>query len=318
MGEGRRFKVSLLISCGVHLGFILFLPQLRFAPPPTEPEYLEVALIRPTPIRVKSVARKVTPKKPTETSQAKPKKVEPKPAKVEVKAIKVEPKPAKVEVKAIKVEAEASKAPAIESLPVKVEPKAPPEMPLLGISGGAGEKLPVSPPPIASESPTKVPIPLAGERPSLGSGTGDVGPLSAGMRRGVSKEKQVLPGPGGEGVAPKAAFHLKGDLGYEGEGGEGGEGVSAGRIAGPAGGRKILRSTEPEYPAWAEASGIEGRVDLKFWVLPSGEVSEVEVDKTSGRSEFDNLASQALREWRFERIEEKEKQWGIIPFIFEF
>ena len=290
MGEGRRFKVSLLISCGVHLGFFLFLPQLKFAPPPTELEYLEVALIKPTPIRAKSAVRKVTPKKPTETSQAKPKKVE--------------AKPVKIEVKAIKVEAEA--------------PKAAPEMPLLGISGGAGEKLPVSPPPVTSESPTKVPIPLAGERPSLGSGTGDVGPLSSGMRRGVSKEKQLLPGPGGEGVAPKAAFHLEGDLGYEGEGGEGGEGVSAGRIAGPAGERRILRSTEPEYPAWAEASGIEGRVELKFWVLPSGEVSEVEVDKTSGRSEFDNLASQALREWRFERIEEKEKQWGIIPFIFEF
>jgi len=304
MGEGRRFKVSLLISCGVHLGFFLFLPQLKFAPPPTEPEYLEVALIKPTPIPAKSAVRKVTPKKPTETSQAKPKKVE--------------AKPVKIEVKAIKVEAEAPKAPAVESLPVKVEPKAPPEMLLLGISGGAGEKLPVSPPPVASESLTKVPIPLAGERPSLGSGTGDVGPLSSGMRRGVSKEKQVLPGPGGEGVAPKAAFHLEGDLGYEGEGGEGGEGVSAGRIAGPAGGRRIERSTEPEYPAWAEASGIEGRVDLKFWVLPSGEVSEVEVDKTSGRSEFDNLASQALREWRFEPIEEKEKQWGIIPFIFEF
>ncbi len=290
MGEGRRFKVSLLVSCGVHLGFILFLPQLKLAPPPTEPEYLEVALIRPTPVKAKGAVRKVTPKKPTETSQVKPKKVE--------------AKPVKIEVKAIKVEAEA--------------PKAPLEMPLLGISGGAGEKLPVSPPPIASESLTKVPIPLAGERPSLGSGTGDVGPLSSGMRRGVSKEKQVLPGPGGEGVAPKAAFHLEGDLGYEGEGGEGGEGVSAGRIAGPAGGRRILRSTEPEYPAWAEASGIEGRVDLKFWVLPSGEVSEVEVDKTSGRLEFDNLASQALREWRFEPIEEKEKQWGIIPFIFEF
>ncbi len=290
MGEGRRFKVSLLVSFGVHLGFILFLPHLKLAPPPIKPEYLEVALIKPTRIQAKGTVRKVTPKKPTETSQAKPKKVE--------------AKPVKIEVKAMKVEAEA--------------PKAPPEMPLLGISGGAGEKLPVAPPAIASESLIKVPIPLSGERPSLGSGTGDVGSLSPGTRRGVSKEKQVLPGPGGEGVAPKAGFDLKGDLGYEGEGGEGGEGVSYGRVSGPAGGRRILRRTEPEYPAWAEASGIEGRVDLKFWVLPSGEVSEVEVDKTSGRSEFDNLASQALREWRFERIEEKEKQWGIIPFIFEF
>jgi TonB family protein len=297
MGEGRRFKLSLLISFGIHLCLILFLPELRLAAPPPPPKYVEVTLIKPTPIQVRRSARKVSPKKPVKASQVKPKKVQ--------------PKPEKVKVEAVKVEAKAPKATA-------VEPKAPPRMPLLGISGGPSQKLPVSPPPVKWESPTKMPIPFVEEKPSLGGGTGDVGPLSSGMRRGISKERQVLPAPGGENLPPKAAFYVKGDLAYQGEGGEGGEGVSPGRIKGPAGGRRILRSVEPSYPAWAEASGVKGEVELKFWVSPAGEVSEVEVWKTSGWSGFDNSASQALRQWRFEPIEEKERQWGIIFFVFEF
>ena len=305
MGEGRRFKLSLLISIGIHLCLILFLPELKLETPPlSEPEYVEVALIKPTPIRARSPVTRVSPKEPIKTSQVKPEK------------IKAEP--AKVKVEAVKVEAEVPKAVAAESLAVKVEPKAPARMPLLGISGGPGEKLPVSPPPVTSESPTKLPIPFAEEKPSLGTGTGDVGPLPSGMRRGISKERQVLAGPGGEGLAPKASFYLKGDLAYQGEGGEGGEGVSPGRIKGPVGGRRILRNGEPEYPAWAEASGVKGKVELKFWVLPGGEVSQVEVWKTSGWSGFDSSASQALKEWRFEPIEGREKQWGIISFVFEF
>ncbi len=303
MGEGRRFKLGLLISCGIHLCLILFLPELKLAPPPSPPEYVEVALIKPTPIQVKRPAIKV--------SQIQPKKVQPKPEKVKAE-------PAKVKVEAVKVEPKVPKATAVEPAGVKVEPKAPPSMPLLGISGGPSEKLPVSPPLAKWESPTKIPIPFVEEKPSLGRGTGDVGPLSPGMRRGVSKERQVLPAPGGEGVAPKAAFYVKGDLGYEGEGAEGGEGVSPGRITGPAGGRKYLRTAEPEYPARAEARGVQGRVELKFWVTPAGEVSEVELHKTSGWPDYDNAASQALRQWRFEPIEEKERQWGIISFVFEF
>lgn len=295
MGEGRRFKLSVLISFGIHLGLILFLPELRFASPPP-PEYVEVTLIKPTPIQVKRPAIKV--------SQIQPKKVQ--------------PKPEKVKVEAVKVEAEIPKAAATADLKVEVKPKAPPTMPLLGISGGPGEKLPVSPPLVKWESPTRIPIPFVEEKPSLGRGTGDEGPLFPGMRRGVSKERQVLPAPGGEKLPAKVPFYVKGDLGYEGEGDEGGEGVSPGRIKGPAGGRGILRSAEPSYPAWAEASGVKGEVELKFWVSPAGEVSEVEVWKTSGWSGFDSSASQALRQWRFEPIEEKERQWGIISFVFEF
>lgn len=311
MSEGRRFKLGLLISFGIHLGLILFIPELKLASPPPPPEYVEVALIKPTPIQARLPAREVSPKKPIKTSQVESKKVQPKPKEIEAE-------PAKVKVEAVEVEAKVPKAMAVEPAGVKVEPKVLPSMPVLGISGGPGDKLPVSPPLVKWESPTKMPIPFVEEKPSLGRGTGDEGPLSPGMRRGVSKEKQVLSAPGGENLPPKAAFYVKGDLAYQEEGGEGGEGVSPGRIKGPAGGRGIQRSVEPSYPAWAEASGVKGEVELKFWVTSAGEVGEVEVWKTSGWSGFDNSASQALRQWRFEPIEEKERQWGIISFVFEF
>jgi len=89
------------------------------------------------------------------------------------------------------------------------------------------------------------------------------------------------------------------------------------RIKGPLGGREILRGVVPEYPAWAQEQGIMGKVQVKCWVLPGGEVSEVEISLTSGWSKLDECASQALMKWRFERIEEEERQWGIVTFVWE-
>lgn len=87
---------------------------------------------------------------------------------------------------------------------------------------------------------------------------------------------------------------------------------------GPITGRSIEKYIEPEYPEWSEKQDIERAiVALKLWVLPSGEVVEIEIIQTSGVPEFDRDASQALMKWRFEEIEEEEKQWGIITFRFE-
>ncbi|TET28412.1 hypothetical protein E3J68_03095, partial [Candidatus Aerophobetes bacterium] len=87
MGEGRRFKLSLLISFGIHLCLILFIPELKLASPLPPPEYVEVALIKPTP-------RKASPKEPIKTSQVESKKVQPKPEKIKAEpaGVKVEPK----------------------------------------------------------------------------------------------------------------------------------------------------------------------------------------------------------------------------------
>ncbi len=62
---------------------------------------------------------------------------------------------------------------------------------------------------------------------------------------------------------------------------------------------------------------ITANVELKFWVLPSGEVSSIEVFETSGWSGLDRLASETLRQWIFEPIEKDIIQWGIITFLFQ-
>lgn len=82
--------------------------------------------------------------------------------------------------------------------------------------------------------------------------------------------------------------------------------------------RKIERQVEPPYPEWAQREGKTGVVELKCWVLPSGEVRNVEVYRSSGSPRLDEHARQYLIMWKFEPIEEEKIQWGIVPFRFEF
>jgi len=88
------------------------------------------------------------------------------------------------------------------------------------------------------------------------------------------------------------------------------------KFRGPVSTRGILRMVEPIYPEWAKRQGIEGNVELKFWVLPSGEVSSIEVFEGSGRPSLDRVAADALSQWKFESIKEDVIQWGIITFRF--
>lgn len=91
-------------------------------------------------------------------------------------------------------------------------------------------------------------------------------------------------------------------------------------ITGPVSQRGILRWFKPVYPRWAEVSGIEGEVLLKFWVLPNGQVSRVQVLETSGHVDLDQSALVAIKKWLFEQLsiqEEQVSQWGTITVKFK-
>lgn len=88
-------------------------------------------------------------------------------------------------------------------------------------------------------------------------------------------------------------------------------------IAGTAEAREILRMVEPDYPEWAEKQGITGTVKVKCYVLPTGEVSRVEVVLSSGWPELDESACEALMKWRFDAIEGEQTQSGVVIFCFE-
>lgn len=95
-----------------------------------------------------------------------------------------------------------------------------------------------------------------------------------------------------------------------------GSGVSI-RTYGQISTRKILSSSMPDYPVWAEMRGIEGIVSLLITVLPNGEVKEkIMIDKTSGYSVIDQAAIQAVKKWRFAALDKKEEEQGVVTFVF--
>jgi len=83
-------------------------------------------------------------------------------------------------------------------------------------------------------------------------------------------------------------------------------------------GRTVLSMVEPEHPDWAEKKEVTDIVKVKCWVLPNGEVSQVEIVLTSGWPELDEYACEVLMKWTFDAIEGEEIQSGIVTFSFGF
>ena len=91
------------------------------------------------------------------------------------------------------------------------------------------------------------------------------------------------------------------------------------RLVGPVADRPLISYSKPIYPEWAKNDGVEATVNLYFIVLPNGKVKEnILIQKTSGFSDFDGSAIEALRTWQFEPLKggETGEQWGSITFNF--
>lgn len=82
---------------------------------------------------------------------------------------------------------------------------------------------------------------------------------------------------------------------------------------------KRLRMVNPVYPESARKRGVEGWVELAFTVMPNGTVEDVEVRNASPASIFDDAATRAIRQWRFEPVErngEKVPQRAMVRLRF--
>jgi len=66
---------------------------------------------------------------------------------------------------------------------------------------------------------------------------------------------------------------------------------------------KRVRMVSPVYPDSARKRGIEGWVELAFTVQTNGQVDAVEVRNASPADVFDDAATRAVRQWRFEPVE---------------
>ena len=226
---------------------------------------------------------------------------QPLPKYIEISLITVSPPQPKIVKK--------SSPPPVKQIKRKTIPKVPP----VRIAIQPSEKMPILTPRIKSESEMKVPFPVAKIKPILEKPQ-EPFPLPK-KEQVVSKSTQRLPQT--TRLPPKSIYSTRGVFSYEREPGEGGGETPSSRIRGPVSTRGILREVKPIYPEWAKKQGIEANVELKFWVLSSGEVSSIEVYRTSGWSGLDRLASEALSQWRFVPIKRYIIQWGIITFRFK-
>jgi TonB family protein len=138
--------------------------------------------------------------------------------------------------------------------------------------------------------------------------------------------------PLGEGVGELAGRNRKGYVAAIQVGGPSedevlaagnGHGSAVGKgaeIGGPVGDRKILKRQIPEYPAWAEEKGISAIVKVFFTVRADGSIRKsVRIVHSSGYTELDALAKDAILSWKFsptEATSSSEEAWGVVTFRF--
>jgi TonB family protein len=77
---------------------------------------------------------------------------------------------------------------------------------------------------------------------------------------------------------------------------------------------------KPSYPTIARRNGYEGAVLLRVWVLESGMVGKIEIEKSSGYEMLDNSALKAVKGWIFipgKRGGVPIPTWVTVPIKFQ-
>ncbi|MGH7886047.1 MAG: energy transducer TonB, partial [Thermodesulfobacteriota bacterium] len=77
---------------------------------------------------------------------------------------------------------------------------------------------------------------------------------------------------------------------------------------------------KPNYPMIARRRGYEGNVLIKVWVLKSGKVGEMKLEKPSGYSMLDESALDAVKDWLFipgKKNGVSVSSWVTIPITFK-
>lgn len=77
---------------------------------------------------------------------------------------------------------------------------------------------------------------------------------------------------------------------------------------------------KPRYPIIARRSGYEGIVLLRVWVMGSGKVGEIELERSSGYEVLDKSAIEAVKNWIFipgKRNGVSISSWVTVPIRFQ-
>lgn len=81
-----------------------------------------------------------------------------------------------------------------------------------------------------------------------------------------------------------------------------------------------LRNPAPEYPQLAMRRGWEGTVLLRVHVLASGKPGEIQIQKSSGRTQLDDAAQSAVKRWSFVPAKQGDTPidgWVSVPIDFK-
>ena len=82
--------------------------------------------------------------------------------------------------------------------------------------------------------------------------------------------------------------------------------------------RKIETIIQPEYPDELVKAGKEGEVVFKVWVTVQGFIQNVEIVKSTGHTELDELAKKAVYKWKVEPIfNATDAQSAEVKFLFK-
>jgi TonB family protein len=88
-------------------------------------------------------------------------------------------------------------------------------------------------------------------------------------------------------------------------------------IQGDIAGRQILVAKKPPYPRWAQEQGLEAAVTIYFVVRPDGTVKDnLIIERSSNYPELDQLAKEALLQFKFAPISGSDDQSGYATFRF--
>ena len=82
----------------------------------------------------------------------------------------------------------------------------------------------------------------------------------------------------------------------------------------------LASNRPPSYPSEAIAERVEGTTTLRATVGPEGEVTKLEIDRSSGSAVLDRAAMSAVALWRFEpqtqSVSDRGPRRVLIPIRF--
>jgi protein TonB len=75
-----------------------------------------------------------------------------------------------------------------------------------------------------------------------------------------------------------------------------------------------ISTPQPEYPAEARRTGVEGEVVVSFMVNTDGSVGDIKIIRSKPLGVFNLMVKNAIRHWRFQPIDQPQSVTRTITY----